>query len=393
MEVTELKKAYLKLVGDIRFDLLELIKEDVSFFEIVGASKAEIRHSNFLAWLLDPDASHGLAESILKRFLRELFSDSRATDLTEVEVEQLNYSSVRVLREWNNIDLLIEFDNVVIALENKILSREHSNQLTRYFKIVEREFRDKRRVFGFLTPTGHEAESESSNYVAISYQSIYSIIERVVEIRGRSLGDNIKVYITDYLKTLKRHVMETDEAIDLAKDIYKSHKEIIDFIIENRPDEKEPIIEMFREKLKNKGYLIGSKNKWYLRFNTKKTLELLPSYANQTGGWPDKEPFLFEFSFWSEKYILFAAVVSPGEISDSIRDVIMKLPNVKSPSGKKWFTFFHTKMSISYDSLENYSKKELSAKIDQFLDKLNPIINEVESILLENSEDLPTYEH
>lgn len=389
MTDSELKKKYLSLVNDVRFDELELLLEDVTFFEIIGASKAEIRHSNFLAWVLDPNASHGLGEAILKRFLRLLTSDDRVGSISEIEVESFNYSSVNILREWRNIDLLIEFDEVVICIENKLYSKEHSNQLKRYFNLIDKEFPNKRHVFGFLTPEGIEAERDNEVYVSISYAQVAEIIETVFKIRGDSLGQNIKVYISDYLKTLKRQVMETDTSIELAKDIYRNHKEILDFIFENKPDEKAPMVELIKVELLKRNWILDvSTNKNYLRFTTAKLRSLLPNYEYQKGGWPKKEPFLFELSFWSADKISFTACVSPGGIAEYLKELILSLDGAKQPKGKLWFTFFNEKMKFNFTDFHSLDEEVIKASVNKYLDKINAHVTNIENILVANEQQI-----
>jgi len=73
---------------------------------------------------------------------------------------------VEVRREWKNIDLLITCDDpsFVIAIENKVGSGEHSNQLNRYREIVNEApglAKYERRQFVFLTPEGESPSDET----------------------------------------------------------------------------------------------------------------------------------------------------------------------------------------------------------------------------------------
>lgn len=381
-----LKKAYLNLVNDIEFDQLELLNNDATFFEIIGASKTEIRHSNFLSWILNPKASHGLGEAFLKRFVREIVSDSRALGISEIEVEQLDFNKVKVLREWNNIDILVEFKELVFVIENKVLSKEHSNQLTRYKKIADKEFVHKKCVFGFLTPTGDEASEENETYVAIGYDKVVSILERIMIVKGNFIGANAKVYINDYLKTLKKQVMETDESIDLARSIYKNHKDLLDFIFEHKPDYKEPLKQIFDVEVTRAGWVEGSSSRTYLRFLTKELKELLPLEAGT--GWPGKESFSFELIFGSDKYVVFQAVISPGKYAESLKEILMGIKGTKEPVGKKWYTFYNTKMAVNYNTISEMDEAELRKKVRTFLKKVEPIVAMVENQIVENKESI-----
>ena len=140
MELDKLKSKYDKLLKDEDFDKLDLGMKNPNIFQILRITKNEIRHSNFLSWLLDPNQSHKLGDIFLKRFLREVFSSDRFNDVEQVDVEGMDLSKVEVLREWKNIDVLIKLNDVVICVENKVLSKEHSNQLRRYREIIQNDF-------------------------------------------------------------------------------------------------------------------------------------------------------------------------------------------------------------------------------------------------------------
>ena len=68
----ELKEKIRQLESDEAF--LELSKKynALNLFEILKITKAEIRHSNFLAWLLDPKGNHRLQDRFSPRLCRKL---------------------------------------------------------------------------------------------------------------------------------------------------------------------------------------------------------------------------------------------------------------------------------------------------------------------------------
>ena len=54
-----LKCQYNQLINNEEFDRLELGLHQPNIFEILRISKAEVKHSNFLAWILNPKNPHG----------------------------------------------------------------------------------------------------------------------------------------------------------------------------------------------------------------------------------------------------------------------------------------------------------------------------------------------
>ncbi|MFX4454750.1 PD-(D/E)XK nuclease family protein, partial [Acinetobacter baumannii] len=89
-----------------------------NIFRALAVERHEIRHSNFFAFLLDPRENHGLGDILLRKFLRDIFSDRRADDRTLFDADLMDFRQVDVRREWKNIDILIEFPADVIAVES-----------------------------------------------------------------------------------------------------------------------------------------------------------------------------------------------------------------------------------------------------------------------------------
>ncbi len=79
----ENKKDVYRILDKFLVDNTELeeLSARLSIFNIFGVlriEKAEIRHSNVMAWLLDPQGSHGLGQAFLRRFLSTLLLDNES---------------------------------------------------------------------------------------------------------------------------------------------------------------------------------------------------------------------------------------------------------------------------------------------------------------------------
>ena len=61
-----------KLEADTSFQQLSQKMQTLNIFEVLGITNAEIRHSNFLAWLLDPNGNHGMGDKFLREFVSKL---------------------------------------------------------------------------------------------------------------------------------------------------------------------------------------------------------------------------------------------------------------------------------------------------------------------------------
>src|SRR4051812_3595847 len=80
-----------------------------NIFDALGITRAEIRHSNFLAFILDPAESHGQGQLFLKAILMDVLKEATADKrpLSPIELDGTDLRGVEVRREWQHIDLLI----------------------------------------------------------------------------------------------------------------------------------------------------------------------------------------------------------------------------------------------------------------------------------------------
>ncbi|WP_349664379.1 PD-(D/E)XK nuclease family protein [Cellulophaga lytica] len=390
MTEINVREKYRELINDIDFDKLELLLKTPNIFQILGVARTEIRHSNFLAWLLNPNGSHGLGKLFLTKFLRGISTSDVATELDEFEIEELNFNNVEIRREWKNIDLLLIFDSLVICIENKIDSKDHSNQLTKYREIVNSNFKSKKKVFVYLTPIGElpTDKTEREYYAPYSYQEIIEQFDRILKIHGNSLNNGVNQYILDYLTTIKRELMKNDELNELADKIYKNHRELIDFVFEHKSDIASELYPVFVKKIENSGWVMGSKHKGFARFLTSELDNIIPKKGK---GWPLKENFLFEIDyFWGKKKVVFKTVVSPGapEIHDIFKKAMSNIEGAKKPRGNKWLVHFIHTWKFDVEDFIGADESEVMKVLDKEWGKVQEIVNKVETELLKYKTEL-----
>jgi len=386
------EKDFLNLLNDAAFEQIELELRAANFFDILNATKSEVRHSNFLAWILDPNANHGLEEMVLLRFLRDIFSNDRVIGLYGPEADTLNFRSTEIRREWQNIDLLIVVDQIVVVIENKWDSKEHSSQLTKYRKAVNTHFPNHKKAFVLLTKEGIESklEEERSYYIEYNYIQISQILERIMAVYKPQINHRTYLYLEDYLKVLKRNIMQEDHLNDLAVKLYQTHKTALNFIFENKPDLQKEIQKLFIEVLKKQSFVLGSTSKSYVRFLTKDLIKVSGKH-NQSNGWINREIFLFEFVITAsdkDVRLVFKPVISPGDnpIRDEYARSISKVDGASIPYGKLWVVHFILNKKFLREKFEEYSDEERKAELEKFIETCIPIIDKVEKALLANPE-------
>ncbi len=192
--------------------------EKLNIFDVLGISRTEIRHSNMLAWLMDPNERHGLGDEVLRGMM----------DYSSVFSIQ-DYRSFSIRREWNFIDLMAvsETEKAILCVENKIDTGEHDDQLTRYKKLVDDTWPDYRRVFVYLTPTG-KTSSDPEHWIAMGYEVILKIIDAALA--GKQLSPEADLIIRNYTDTIRRHVIRDDSIRKTCGEIYRKHRTALEQI-------------------------------------------------------------------------------------------------------------------------------------------------------------------
>lgn len=368
-----LKKQIKELFSDEEFEILNLSLKEPNIFHILDDTKKELKHSNFLSYLLNPNENHGLDEIFLQGFIREVFSDNG--DFEEAcsvwDIVDLNYNEVQVLREWRNIDILIVMKNDVFCIENKINITDHSKQLSKYRKILDGSYPEKRKHYVYLTPFGESPtqEGESKYYHCLSYQVVVDLLCSIVSVYKSKLNDSILLYLNDYITTLKRDILMSDELNSKAAKLYTKYADAIEFIYSAKPDASEYLYPFFVKEIEDHGFVICSKNKGFVKFTTPELDELLPKTGK---GWSNKESFAFELDyFWARKNCVLKAVISPcdEETKNTILNIVKNKDYYNTPSGKIWVAFMIKKEPFNAVEMLNEEDDTIKLNVEKIVNK------------------------
>lgn len=307
MEKYKLESKYSSLLLDPNFIKLELLYEKPNIFSALRLAHHEIRHSNFLGWLLDPNQTHGLGSKFLKLVLADILLDERAKDISVTSVGKLKLDKAQVLREWKNIDVLIKIEGLVITIENKVWSSESKHQLQKYKDIINSEFGNSRKVFVFLTPFGTDA-SMNDEYISYSYSRIVSILQLITSTYYEAISPSVMVYLNDYIETVRTNFMKNGEVNILAREVYLNHKELFDFVLNHTPNPLNELQDYLSKKLTSYGWVKKTSQKNYVRFLPKSLIDIIP---NNSISW-NSEAFLFEFLINTNE-VAFYFTIAPGD--------------------------------------------------------------------------------
>jgi len=298
------------LIKDPNLRKLESQFGGFNIFESIGAVRRELRHSDFLAFLLDPSENHQLFDRFIKPFLFCVAEKTEAVSI--IDIDLLKYDDIQVRREWKSIDILIvsEQSEFVCAIENKIDAGESEKQLGNYFKTVNQYYSDcKNKLFVFLTPEGIEA-SDTDNWISVSYSEVFDTLKQLLEEHKDTLGHDIHFTISQYQEIIEKHIMTDTELTKLCQAIYKEHKQALDLIFENKTDIQ----------LEMKDYLVDK----VAMFSKNTSLGIKPDNQNKTYiGFAVNEWDQDKYSFlrcneikWTESrhVLLFEIVNRPNKI-------------------------------------------------------------------------------
>jgi len=380
------------VVDNPELERLESLLEQFNLFEALGAVHVELRHSDFLSFLLTPSQNHGLGDTFAKRLLQKALTTSTGQPLpiTLIDLDTWDLDGLIVLREWQNIDILLvdERNKLVVIIENKIGSTEHSEQLKRYWQITNQHYPNWHTVGLFLTPEGDQPSDE--NYLVIDYSAVSEILEKLLKTRSSSIGPDIRVVFTHYTEMLKRHIMSESEIAKLCQRIYQKHRSAIDLIYEYRPDQQGAIREMLEKLIAQEPiFVLDHCSKSYIRFGIK---DLDVPLLLQGKGWTNTgRMLLFQFNNFEDRLWLYL-VIGPGPVET--RQKLHDIAHAHRPSfkpayralNKKWNTIYDRQIlsKSAYDGTTTTEEieTEISKKWTQFMDHDLP---QIQSIL--KSED------
>lgn len=254
-EKMDLSSKLVKIIQDDEVQRLSLLLRKFNPFEILKIGHYELRHTNTLAWLLDPAENHGLGDTFLRAFIArfgttdgrdsithrfEIAEDRTVTIRREVKLshlkgntaegerlglfggDELNQDNAQALKKA--IDIIVDSNDWVLAIEAKVRSQEGEEQLKDYQKALNAYVggSEKLLTLVFLTIDGDGA-SESQWVSANWEENVITPLETALSIH-HDLREDIRSFLTSYLSTLKRYAGSGDEVETLATRLATSER-------------------------------------------------------------------------------------------------------------------------------------------------------------------------
>ena len=365
-------------------DLQELEARLAQFniFEALGAVRAELRHSDFLAFLLSPNQSHGLGDSFARLFIQKAIalSENRSLPITPIDFDLWDLDEMLVVREWQNMDILLvdEAHRFYCVIENKITTGEHSGQLQRYRQDAEAHYPGWKGLYIFLTPD--QVEPSDPAYIPVDYNLINELLLYFIDRRASTMGPDVCTLLKHYSQMLRRHIVEQSELADLCRRIYRKHQRALDLIYEYRPDLQEKIRGLLETLIQENSaiLILDQSTKLRIRFAVKAWDSPL---LMEGKGWTSSgRILLFEFGNYTDRLGLYL-IIGPGPVPQ--RQQLLDLAKAHHPP----FVPAHAALRKSYNTILKRAILSPNSYEDAGMDELEPEIRKKWSQFLEH--DLP----
>jgi len=235
-----------------------LTGENFNIFEVLGLKTNEVRHSAFLAELLNIQGSHAQGSKYLDLFIEQLnlndmgFDAKSSKTFTEYHIGEIDDEN----KTGGYIDILIrDKENRCIVIENKINASDQPYQLKRYHNFLKTSPKGKLyylKLFGNKpSPESFDDLNEEEDYSIITYQSdMLPWLERCLKESENipTMKKIIQQYI-NIIKNLTRKLQPMDN--ELVQLITESSKnmEVASNIVKYFDDAKQIILNNFWQTL------------------------------------------------------------------------------------------------------------------------------------------------
>lgn len=230
-------------INNSKLDRISAYLNRFNPIRVMRMEQMEIRHSAILAWLLDPRESHGLGDAFLKAFLSgALRGQAQPGFPTALDIARQDLSGMQVQCERGHMDILLHHPALgfAVIIENKFRSKQRNGQLARYMDNVHSVLgvnKDELAVCGIFL-TLNEEPPDHGGYVAFSYSNVGELLSAIMLRDARLLTAEVRIFLTHYLDVIEEELgmsTERNEIEKLARDLYREHQKLLDFIMEHGP--------------------------------------------------------------------------------------------------------------------------------------------------------------
>lgn len=227
-------KEYSKTVSD--YAKIKRNERTLTFMEICKypGSKFEEVCSRILKFYFNPTNEHGLNELFISELI-EILEPNSTYNLKEIKIELEEYA------EKKRIDIIIEGNNYVIGIENKIRAKLY-NDISIYRKKIEAYKKPLKSTFGIILTLRELSESEKTNaeknnFNVVNYKEYFKRIkEKLTLIQNKN---NYIIYLFDFIKTIEN--LTSRDMNKEQNNFFKENSEILEKLVSDYSQYKKAI--------------------------------------------------------------------------------------------------------------------------------------------------------
>ena len=236
-----------KLIDDPRFRRYHAAVEKrrtFNPFHVLRYSDYEIRHSNVLTWLLQPDETHGLGGAFIRDFTTALNDEARRQGIHPVPVpSSFEADNIRVERELDYVDITLFFkkEGTVVAIENKIseTAPEHAGQVRGYEETLREKHHSKyHTIQSVLLTTSREPGASGGDFIHMSWALVHDIVDSIRE-RGRfqsEEGERVRAFLAHYLEVVRKLTVQPETGADYFGKLLDEHRDVLNRLLKEREE-------------------------------------------------------------------------------------------------------------------------------------------------------------
>lgn len=222
-----------KLVADpgfLRYHAEYAKRRKFNAFDVLRYAEYEIRHSNVMAWLLDPGETHGIGRGFLEWFLGEVKPTGKA-GLPGNIVSGDGGQRVRVERELYYVDVTIFLESDqgrhIVAIENKPgwAARGHYDQVRRHEKALRKEY-SGHEIHSVLLSTSREGIDSEHLIAHVSWRDVGAKIKAMHD--EDAFGEReVAAFVRQYLAAVARMIGPEERDAHYFKKLLRDHHSLL----------------------------------------------------------------------------------------------------------------------------------------------------------------------
>ena len=273
--------AFQKCYQSREYHELKVLSERKTLLDIFGKTRSETIHSAMIAWCFENEEFNRIPEpSVLfllriaaikaeqqknvgsqtdrRRFMPdEIWEEVFANDIRKIAVRNVNMEeSAKSPLGNGRTDITIDccfndYDRLRIVIENKVDSKEHDNQCSKYERHYDNLNDGYTTIYIFLAPDEPKNNLSSDRFIKITYQDILDGVLYPIYASRNMYSTRTTLYLEEYINTItsirtNKILAMSKEVNELLKDFFNNNRDLIIAAIKSVLDDNDELKEKAR---------------------------------------------------------------------------------------------------------------------------------------------------